>query len=143
MTKYSLKKAKEGDIIVSMYYGVSEPIRLLGDGFYIIAAYFPEAEIEIMYTENGVPNWESAGDKEQTAFLQSDIEKLEFNDFDFSALIPKEQMVTENDINAYGLIHLEVRTKIGMWRDASLAPLDYINYAKKEKLYHLFRKAMW
>jgi len=139
----SIKDIKENDTLISMYFGESSEIRLLGDGQYIVAAYFPMEEIEVMYTEDGIPNWSCAGDKEQTAFLKRDIEKLKMSDFDFSAL-SKKYMLTESDLKNYKdkdfLKNIQVRTCIGMWRDALTAPTLYIEKVIENKEFHLFRK---
>ncbi|MEA3387447.1 MAG: hypothetical protein U9Q66_03580 [Patescibacteria group bacterium] len=139
----SLKNITESDAIVSMYNGKSSETRLLGDGLYIVAAYFPQTDIEVMYTEDGIPNWSCAGDKEQTAFLEKDMDDIKLSDFDFSALSARD-MVNEDDLKNYkdanALDNIEIRTCLGMWRDASSAPTRYIEEALQKKELHLFRK---
>lgn len=140
---FSIKKIDKEDTLISMYFGRSTKIRLLGDGNYIVAAYFPTADVEVMYTEDGIPNWGCAGDKEQTVFLERDLKNLKFTDFDFSALGTKD-MVDEYDLKNYKnndtLTKLQIRTHIGMWRDISSAPMSYIENAIANKEFHLFRK---
>jgi hypothetical protein len=136
----------EDSIICTLYNGESEgKIRLLGDGMYICAAYFPLTDIEIFFTIDGIPNYKTYTEENlRTAFLKDDIEKLLYSDYDFSP-VRKEQLLTYNEINIMvnsNILLLEVRTPLGMWYNAGMAPIIYIKNLIINKEFHLFRKVM-
>jgi len=147
-----LKNIKNDDTIVTFFNGESEigSIRILGeseaDANYVCSAYFPKTDLEIFFTEDGIPNYDThSGGNIQTAFLKRKIDEISCFDLDFSPLM-NDSILTLKEIeeNIYiNNVSLEVRTMIGNWFPVLHAPRDYIDTILTKEYFHLFRLNKW
>jgi len=143
-----LKKIKKDDVIVTFFNGESEEgsIRIFGesenDANYVCSAYFPKTDLEIFFTEDGVPNYDThSGGNIQTAFLKRKIHKISCFELDFSPLM-NDNILSKEAIEKNLYISnesLEVRTMIGNWFPALHAPKEYIDTILEKEYFHLFR----
>ena len=126
------KKAKKGDKVFGLVFGLGTITTVFDDGYYKIMVTF-ENDQEVPYTEDGVPGWGKF--KEQTLFYKNDID---LTNYDFG---PVEKVLTPKKIiKLREKKKLEVRLPSGIWQKTTKKVKKYVEELLENEQYHLFRK---
>lgn len=126
------KKAKVGDNVYGLVFGLGVITEVFDDGHYKLMATFYN-EYEVPYTDDGIPGWGKF--KEQTLFYKDDID---LTDFDFT---PIDKVLSPKKIIKYRENKkLEVRLPSGIWQKTNKAVKQYVEELLENEKYHYFRK---
>lgn len=128
------KKAKKGDQVFGLVFGLGKIKKISEESFYKYLIEF-DNNYEVPYTQDGIPKWGKF--KEQTLFFKDDIDVTEF---DFS---PLDKILTPKKIiKLREKKKLEVQLPSGIWHICNKNVKKYTEDLLLEEKYHFFRKLL-
>lgn len=126
------KKAKVGDNVYGLVFGLGVITEVFDDGHYKLMATFYN-EYEVPYTDDGIPGWGKF--KEQTLFYKDDIDLTDFDFTPISKVLSPKKIIKYRENKK-----LEVRLPSGIWQKTNKAVKQYVEELLENEKYHFFRK---